>query len=89
MVIPLSEIESASLVHRHWPGLLGPLLQDATAAFAVVGSTEIVLLLSRPATVWRVFGRDMAVSEVHVHADDSRRMLEALSMAIAAASCRG
>ena len=86
MVIPIREIESAFPAHRQWPGFLGPLLQYATAAFPVAGSTETVLHLSQPAVVWRVIGRDVPVTQVHVHADDSRRMLDMLSRAISLAA---
>jgi hypothetical protein len=84
-VIPIRVIESAALERRHWPGLLGPVVRDAMAGFPVAGSTEIALHLNQPATVWRVFGRDVTVTEIHVHADDPRRMMTALSAAIAGA----
>ena len=86
MVIPVREIESAFPAHRQWPGFLGPLLKNATAAFPVAGSTEIVLHLSQPAVVWRVISRDVPVTQVHVHADDPRRMLDMLSRAMAVAA---
>src|SRR5205823_1980144 len=81
-VIPVKKIESAALERRHWGWMLGPVLRDAVAGFPVAGSTEIALQLNRPATVWRVFGRDVTVTEIHVHADDPRRMMTALSAAI-------
>jgi hypothetical protein len=85
MVIPVQEIESAVPAQRHWAGFLGPLLQDAIAAFPVAGSTEIVLRLRQPTVVWRVIGRDAFVTEVYVHADDYRRMLAMINSAMAVA----
>ena len=78
MVVPLEDIAALRPMRQSWSAQFGPLLKDGTAAFPVNGSTEFELRLRRPAVLWRMLGRDLAVERVHVHADDPNRMLEVL-----------
>jgi hypothetical protein len=79
MVIPLEDLAAMRLHRQSWSAQLGPLFKDGVAAFPINGSTELELRLCRPAVVWRLLGRDVSVEDVHLHADDPSRMLEALS----------